>query len=650
MVESYLYKDFITRRIRFRDRASFLRKISSLKSDTSKATRIIIDGCQVTGTSPFVDIQYPHMAATTMPDKATWLYSYVSFYNSVEDTQYFAFIDRIEPNNFNKGDYDGASYRLFITIDWWSMMLVYQNEKLENALHMLEGEIVRAHVCDVVKPQSGYWRPNAFYLILSAETEYGEVKNEIVDYFNDPCLYVVSSEIPYIGVGQQTVADTPLRKQGIYSKATGDYDTQIQGYVYAFPLELYNNSNFKQPAAPKLISVINNDDSQSVLLQELPTIHSVTDRSVIKQMIYPFCPNYFTNGALQGTYLINTDWTVIDIPKISFTIGESNTAQGAPLFYDKNEHSMFIGALGIKYGVDGIPNLIDMDYNDYLRFCIRRIDMPPYREYAFVYGNNELPLPVHYTPLSTDRFDLIISPDYDGGLICRYNTIINEGDYHKDVAYMSRGTFTPLYTYDSETVQRMEIIQKEETTNHIFNQISNLRKAASGISMGIRGATNLELSERMAGGNAVGDGIINTAKEAYRHSIANDKISLENTTLRLTGENGFSTQTGVNSLGDWTAYICEKSLNPASHDKVLRDLALYGYNTYLHPHELFKPEHKRKYFNYIKTRGANLNATGIVLDIRLHIEEMFNNGVWLWNTDEEFGNFEVPNYLLIMEE
>ena len=81
---------------------------------------------------------------------------------------------------------------------------------------------------------------------------------------------------------------------------------------------------------------------------------------------------------------------------------------------------------------------------------------------------------------------------------------------------------------------------------------------------------------------------------------------------------------------------------------ILKDLALYGYTTYLHPHEILE-EHERKYFNYLKLNNAELILTDFNSEIKLHIEEMFNNGVWLWNTNENFANFEVPNYPKLMD-
>ena len=76
---------------------------------------------------------------------------------------------------------------------------------------------------------------------------------------------------------------------------------------------------------------------------------------------------------------------------------------------------------------------------------------------------------------------------------------------------------------------------------------------------------------------------------------------------------------------------------------ILKHLAMYGYNTFLEPHTILE-EHKRKYFNYIQTVDCELTTPSLNEDIRNDIQAMFNKGVWLWQTYEQFGNFEVPNW------
>lgn len=74
-------------------------------------------------------------------------------------------------------------------------------------------------------------------------------------------------------------------------------------------------------------------------------------------------------------------------------------------------------------------------------------------------------------------------------------------------------------------------------------------------------------------------------------------------------------------------------------DVIAPNLHRMGYNTFLQIDEIYN-NHKRKYFNYFK--GADVSVSGMPQNWSEDIENMFNNGVTLWQSDVE--NYERLNY------
>lgn len=81
-------------------------------------------------------------------------------------------------------------------------------------------------------------------------------------------------------------------------------------------------------------------------------------------------------------------------------------------------------------------------------------------------------------------------------------------------------------------------------------------------------------------------------------------------------------------------YSCENQF-----DVIAPNLHRMGYNTFLQIDEIYA-NHKRKYFNYFK--GADVSVSGMPQNWSEDIENMFNNGVTLWQSDVE--NYERLNY------
>ena len=266
------------------------------------------------------------------------------------------------------------------------------------------------------------------------------------------------------------------------------------------------------------------------------------------------------------------------------------------------------------------------NYNDYIENNIIKSKFYPYTFNTILKGEVELPLDEEYID---NTLDLLFEINMDGlgssYIIYSYSPLLAGED--KYISLVDRGAFP--------TSKQDDFFTRANAWN---TQIQALGKTSFGLLSSVGSVITQNWGS--LGSQAMGS----------FHDVNNlITAGINYARLKRDGENG--TKILPNSYSNYLDVVRIVKREPYKDDKasLLKDLSLYGYNTFLHPHVVLE-DHKRKYFNYIKCNNAKVLVNNYNTEIRLQIEEMFNNGVWLWNTADEFGNFEVPNYPIIMDE
>lgn len=106
-------------------------------------------------------------------------------------TSFFAFVDRVEDNNFLK-----STFRVYFTVDWWSTLQFYDNNS-DSLLSHIRGDVIRAHVNDwkknddeTISPDLSYtdnvleenvvsWHTHSWVLTESVLSEYNEIGADV---------------------------------------------------------------------------------------------------------------------------------------------------------------------------------------------------------------------------------------------------------------------------------------------------------------------------------------------------------------------------------------------------------------------------------------------------------------------------------------
>lgn len=623
MPQAKFYRNFITREKRFANRTAFntASAISTFNAD--------VVGCYITNTSSYVDIQfeYDEGVNTKLLNSQTYI-----IFDGYGGYTYCAFIDRIEPNNFNYtvSSLQDIAYRIFITVDWWSTIMLNDTNGTEISAikSSLEGNVERAHVNDVERPfgDDKYHLMN-YYTTDTAEFNFNamrEVDNTNVGG-NRKFLYVLmaglGSETSPWKIGEKIIPNTlslviiPLFASNLFVK-------DINNNEYA------TNIGFYQPSST---------------LYPQPDI--LTDRRVVSIYCTNICPLYneelnaieiegsgsgenelndrIVNVYINGSIIPNAINGNFDE---ELTGGTEFTIKGVKMKL-KNDTSFIpsfiVNTPSLVPTYNNLVVNIPATYEEYLSHNIAKINYYPYTTSEIVVGSSRTLIATEYVHTNSLFEYIVVAPM--GGYFCKFNYSNYYANSQELYNYIGdNSVYCPTsYQDDFTAISRNNMILQE-----ISNHFALSQKAANASALYNFGTTT-----------AVAFETIRHPTETY-YNIKKSK---------LFGDIGVSNR--PSSLTNYLRplNIETKSLISYDREACLKDLALYGYNTFLHPHTVLE-EHQRRYFNYIKCNNAKVLVNSYNTEIRLQIEEMFNNGVWLWNTADEFGNFEVPNYPMIMEE
>lgn len=619
MPNAKFYKNFITREKRFANRTAF--NAASAKPNFNAD----VVGCFITNTSSYVDIEFNVQEDAKILNS----FSYIIFDNILNSYSYCAFIDRVEPNNFNfQNEYEAFAYRIFITVDWWSTIMMNDLNEIEIPAikSSLEGNVERAHINDVVKVN------NVFKADLS---------NTLIEGEFSVNRYIKTSK----NIFQKTndyIAGTPTegRLRWLYILCNKEYGNPPQVTLKSSTTFICHDKYFTTAHQVYVLPLGDPDiiktqfnvrykfagrDDKVFNIGGVIRPDGLTDSSIYAMFISDYCPFY------KGDGFIEIDWGVIsDEAYANFGFGDLaqiyDTTKSA-IKLPKNVKAFSVNANQFNVTTKGNLSITKPEnYNDYIENNIIKSKFYPYTFNTILKGEVELPLDEEYIDNS---LDLLFEINMDGlgssYIIYSYSPLLVGED--KYISLVDRGAFP--------TSKQDDFFTRANAWN---TQIQALGKT----SFGLLSSVGSVLTQNRGS-------LVSQAMGSF-HDVNNlITAGINYARLKRDGENG--TKILPNSYSNYLDVVRIIKREPYKVDKasLLKDLALYGYNTFLHPHVVLE-DHKRKYFNYIKCNNAKVLANNYNTEIRLQIEEMFNNGVWLWNTSDKFGEFEVPNYPIIMDE
>lgn len=619
MPKAKFYKNFITREKRFANRTAF--NAASAKPNFNAD----VVGCFITNTSSYVDIEFNVQEDAKILNS----FSYIIFDNILNSYAYCAFIDRVEPNNFNfQNEYETFAYRIFITVDWWSTIMMNDLNEIEIPAikSSLEGNVERAHINDVVKVNNVF-RADLSNTLIEGEfgiNRYIKTSKNIFQQSDDHIggiptkgrlrwLYILCNK-EYGNPPQVS-----LKSSTTFICHDKYFTTAHQ--VYVLPLAdldiIKTQFNVRYKFAGRADKVFN--------IGGVIRPDGLTDSSIYAMFISDYCPFY------KGDGFIEIDWgDISDEAYANFGFGDLaqiyDTTKAA-IKLPKNVKAFSVKANEFNVTTKGNLSITKPEnYNDYIENNIIKSKFYPYTFNTILKGEVELPLDEEYID---NTLDLLFEINMDGlgssYIIYSYSPLLVGED--KYISLVDRGAFP--------TSKQDDFFTRANAWN---TQIQALGKTSFGLLSSVGSVLTQNLGS--LGSQAMGS----------FHDVNNlITAGINYARLKRDGENG--TKILPNSYSNYLDVVRIVKREPYKDDKasLLKDLALYGYNTFLHPHVVLE-DHKRKYFNYIKCNNAKVLVNNYNTEIRLQIEEMFNNGVWLWNTSDKFGEFEVPNYPIIMDE
>lgn len=605
-MELKLFTNFITKNIRFSNRNALVNALNN----ATPLPAIQVDGCNITNTSSYVDIH------CQQSDYNLFNCTYLFVKNGVVENggnYYLGFIDRVEPNNFNGQEQDEYEvfYRIYFTVDWWSTIMYNDTygTQIDNIKERLEGNVERAHINDI----GADGKVNLDYTLLEPEYYIDKYKRSTVKLNGD-------RKYAYIFTTKKTSGDTPFRSTPnfiIGDKSIRSGLSCVIGVPSDYIMHtVYTDGNnnpriYRSVATFRAPDALDDSSIVGIYLTDYMPFDTIEyegfdclnfgsytediehpDSSSIETVTTPFdLSNIWNDGLNAGGVILR------DVPETALPFYDYYT-KGQFNYYRSNNYNVYLSSIPKQY-------------------------FAPYRFVTIEKGDSKIPIDTaHLESWSNIKYNVV---PYISGYIFYIPTETSSGEnaYH-------------ILTDDS--------LYGRTSTNDNFTKLSAMSDSLKFLGKAITAGATLGVG--VASGGAIPTiagiaGMSGLAGEGVRSYSANKKILRD-------GESG--TKLVSNSASDYVAPLCVCFAEPTDEEKdaLRRDLALYGYNTYLHPHTILQ-SHKRDYFNYIKTNNAQLNITSFNTGIRLQIEEMFNNGVWLWNTATNFGNFEVPNYPIIME-
>lgn len=575
---------------------------------------IQVVGCDITNTSTYIDFNVDltdyHI---TILELSKWVYSlsYLKVENS-DNTVYFIFVDKVEPNNFND-NLNIVSYRIYFTIDWWSTLLNQfdTSEFNEYVIDSIEGDVVRAHVDDV----DSNGTPTLVNTTYEPEEDIGEMAVYGARMQNDNFNELSNSDVKwrYILLDLKTIRSGEIVSTfyGGNSSTTRYASTcpcgvcvmpEIGGKTVEFYIEMRDEdgnlvSTKTYPSGMTLANITDPRVVHSFVTSIPPVFCSYVNPTDREPYIFAYRYKNGDNLSEKDVGYSTIEWQVpgelgnIQLPM--FKCVEGFTSVGYSALFNSNSNLSLIPSTDRPIYTYTRPTT----YASYHNSCIVKARSEAYINCVLACNYETFVLPQTRTDLS---FKTMI--DYEkGGVILLTTDKMNKSDYNNRVQLGQDRTFELI-----KVVDRLKVLQGI-LTGGLAGGEAITRSATLANKFG-------KASARAIGGYLA---IAATAIETVSSSMATARgVSTSQPTS--------ISQDCYDNLPTFMIFV------PSNLDTIKNRLMKYGYNTTADFQTVWKQ--KRKYYNYIKTFGCNVTFHKFCTEAKLQIEEMFNNGVWLWNS------------------
>lgn len=580
---------------------------------------------EVSGVNPYTTLYYIDVNLEDNPKykSINWQseIGYIKVVPDLESQTFFAFVDRVERNEL-----DENSIRIYYKVDWWDTLLMQGDEPF------IVGDVVRAHVNDIVNGK----------ITLDNTNLDCEVTPDVNDYVIEKYIYPFTSGV--------------ISSSGLAELAGFYHIILTQG---AF-------ENFNLPLNRSIFRYIPEDLPTSTTSQFVEIVLPINNQG----QIYPYTIGgvFYDNPDLVSIIDLKTD-NVVGVymstryeDGIDITDNELNVSFNSDSFSGiKPPETLGLGtALKLpcriksysavvdsnvnlqhvitSYKYNNFLPLVDKEsYNEYLQSGVVKYNTHIYKPLILTYGNETLNIEYTFAPT---RIWLEISAYASSNSFAVWFNNSKAGE-EAQLSVLPLNIISPSPVADKYFDR---LISEQNATKA---DITTKSKAIEGV---IKSFALLLVHPAAVAASAVStvfDFVNNAATASYE--VAKDELVQRG--ILQTGSVSSSLQSSTYAF-NFPNFVYV-GLNS---DSIRENLAFYGYNTHLQPHEILK-NHKRKYFNFIKTSSCNIinikNTTNVTYrnysaEVRNDIESMLNGGVWLFSfvSKEELFNLEVPNYPL----
>ena len=572
-------------------------------------------------------------------------YDYISY--SYGGKTWYAFIDDVQALATSVGN-----FFIYHTVDKWAMCIKYFTQ----TFHM-QGSVERAHVNDIMNAGSSV--NNAFidmqFTTGATEAPYNKMfvrkaRSEMSEFRGD-CyyLYVYIANPKEVGIsspyGAQQYWDIPRPSETEVSRSLAGtgllcvypaYVTAGSIYIVVYQSNEIPEGHFEPPAEIMPIEMLTSSAITGMTLSKIPPVFGLGSGDDLLYGIH--------TGVIIQPYWGHEYITGKDSANFDFKIVKTKPDEGLPSYlnyftritvtptqYTFIDYSTVIS--GMSNGSISKAETFD-EYLNSIPKMLSRIYNPLYiadellNSQGIDYSYNSPSIKMGYTP------DL------------KYLCLIIDGHYHigstRRKYIPNSGLFAPDVTIDYWTKLNAEQTGLQAQSKK-FNAISGAVFApiAGGIGTAAVSSKSGSAPAAIAGAavGAVSGAVSGIGNAVYAVQSANNMQEIADRQYNC-GETNEYASTGIFTAlysqveNFLTQYFCTDQF-----DIIAPNLHRMGYNTFLQIDEIYT-NHKRKYFNYFK--GADISVSGMPQNWCEDIQNMFNNGVTLWQSDVE--NYERLNY------
>lgn len=616
-----------------------------------------LNGCVITKNTGYVDLEIEDTDYSDIR-KAGWIWVY-NYDNNVDKIDsYYGFISDVQLNNFTE-DKNILYVRVTFDIDWWHTLLA--SGDLDQS--KLYGQVNRAHVNDLIRREDDKIYPTLKYtfdapeelVIRKKRISYEAIypKDNLIGevYY----LYIVVRNSPERNITQ----DFPLPARKTYVQTPQALVGVLPIYDRAFIAGVFNVQDVSAPSPTTIFA-----------LDGTLNINNLSDDDIISMFISSIPPVPYSSVSANGSNITFSNTVSYNIIELDYRrSGDTVSKIKVPCFstysyYTFNVDS-FISSLESRYleiNFWGENNKYKPFYKDSVisftqeqatSFEYYLSTIVKYRSHAYNPIYLYLSDDILFQSIFYNRESVIYIQNVTslGGLVYSFpESDYYYGDERVDYDISTSRVYTPLVYLTSEQLNKANL-EVAKGVGDIFNAVASLATGGGVLSdYSVRANNWLNAGANPifepTGGGVAGFAIKGVAG-AYNSAISAVGRFQDSKIMRKGKVGKSSNQPFASQVPDsFFSVVCETP-EDSEQSVILEHLAIYGYNTFLDLHDILL-NHQRNYFNYIQSIDCMYNEPSLREDIREYIQNMFNNGVWLWHTAVNFGNFNIPNWQVNM--